>query len=240
LGPSSGVTSYRRSELRQRCDESYQSLPDKLKFNINQPIPPEADMIGSRVMLRLEFLLQSFLLDRLPVAEDDEYIIKQKLMNTSRTILEHIVLLARYRERLGGCSYEMTWVVTYFGLQSASLLAIELIKQHNYPRLYLGTLPRSEIVQLLSVFLFCLDMIGPEEGNYTLCVRVHKVIKRSLDKVLAAPEMDHDRLLTTPGGSRPPVPDVDVPTMMGPDNDEDFMKWLTEVDWSRGPWVDNF
>ena len=239
LGPSAEVSPARREELKQRCEDTYAHLPPGIRFDITTPISATEHMLCGQVLLRLEFLLHIFLLERLPTTPDDTHSNKQNLINISKTIIEHVIVLARYRDRLADFSYGMTWAVVYFGLPSAGILTLELLKQHQYPRQYALSLSRSEIVQILSVFLFCLSMVGPDEGNFKICVRMKKVISRSLDRVLEPRDAELEEMIT-PGGSRQPLPDVDMPSMMGVDDDPDFMEWLTSVDWEKGPWADTF
>ena len=113
---------------------------------------------------------------------------------------------------------------------------MELLKQHQYPGRYKEDLPRSEVIQLLSIYLLCLSAVGPEDGNYQICQRMHKVVKRIMDEVLGSPQAQQ---LATPSSSGQLIPDVDISAMMTPnDEDPNFMDWLQSVDWNMAPWMD--
>lgn len=44
---------------------------------------------------------------------------------------------------------------------------------------------RASVIQNLSVFVACLEWVGPDEGNYILCARVAKMIQNILERALA-------------------------------------------------------
>ena len=59
--------------------------------------------------------------------------------------------------------------IVYYGIPSAATLSVELLKQSKGPHELRVSLPRSEIIQNLSIFIGALEWVRPTEGNYTLC-----------------------------------------------------------------------
>lgn len=132
-----------------------------------------------------KYLLSNFLLDRLPACGSSKT--KQDLIETARKMLDGILVLCANRDKLTNYSIEFVWAITYTGIHSAAILSVELLKESRFPQEWRLVLPRSEVIQNLSMFIGCLEWVRPSEGNYTLCVRMRKVIKRILDQVLELP-----------------------------------------------------
>lgn len=59
--------------------------------------------------------------------------------------------------------------IVYHGIPAAAILSVELLKQSKFPQDWRLSLPRSEIIQNLSIFIGALEWVRPSEGNYTLC-----------------------------------------------------------------------
>lgn len=137
----------------------------------------------------------------------------------------------------------------YFGIPAAGVLAVELLKQHQYPKRYSLVLPRSQVIRDLSVFNHYLDMVTPYNGNYVVCSRIHKVIEKVLEQVLdpsAVPTMVLDRDGDGDTVAEPDelpddfgdLPEPDMPAVVGPIGDMEFMEWMNAVDWTKGPWTE--
>jgi hypothetical protein len=132
------------------------------------------------------------------------------------------------------------------------VLCVELLKQMKQlpgtpPTL---RLPRSEIVQNLSLLVGFLEWVKPAAGNYQLCVRMRIIIKRILDQILnpsppsSAPPASQESVemtgqnLELANGNGVAVP-FDWNIEMGNyEEGVDNLDWLNNVDWSRGPWFD--
>ena len=227
--------------MKQRSEEAYASLPAHLRLQPEDPmfLQSPSDMLILRVNLSLEFLLNRFLLERLP--DDGSRQNKQDMLNTAKEMLDRIIILSANRDRLHEHQVGFSWAIVYFGIPTAGVLAMELLKQSKYPHLYPLTLPRSEVIQNLSIFIGCLGSIRPTQGNYTLCVRMRKVIRRILDQVLEPVSAFNTQLTPSSMEAEPQfVPDIDISSVMGPTDDPDFAEWLNSVDWTRGPWVDSY
>ena len=133
--------------------------------------------------------------------------------------------------------------ISYSGIPAAATLSVELLKQAKYPLEWRPKLPRADAIQELSQFLGCLDWVRPTEGNYKICVRMRKIIKRVLDEILelpnppAAPQASYS---PTESAERreapdPVVGDVELSACLSGDGKEevDFLDWLNSVDWTR-------
>ncbi|MCJ1384382.1 hypothetical protein MMC17_007498 [Xylographa soralifera] len=241
LGPDIGSSYLRRDDVKQRSEQAYASLPAHLRLQPGDPmfLQTASDMLILRVNLSLEFLLNRFLLERLP--DDGSQQNKQDMLNTAKEMLDRIIILSANRDRLHEHQVGFSWAIVYFGIPTAGVLAMELLKQSKYPNLYPLTLPRSEVIQNLSIFIGCLGSIRPTQGNYTLCVRMRKVIRRILDQVLEPVSAFNAQL--TPSSMEAEshfVPDIDISSVMGPTDDPDFAEWLSSVDWTKGPWVNSY
>ncbi|MCJ1435040.1 hypothetical protein MMC27_004410 [Xylographa pallens] len=241
LGPDIGSSYLRRDDVKQRSEEAYASLPAHLRLQPEDPmfLQSPSDMLILRVNLSLEFLLNRFLLERLP--DDGSQQNKQDMLNTAKEMLDRIIILSANRDRLHEHQVGFSWAIVYFGIPTAGVLAMELLKQSKYPHLYPLTLPRSEVIQNLSIFIGCLGSIRPTQGNYTLCVRMRKVIRRILDQVLEPVSAFNTQLTPSSMEAEPQfVPDIDISSVMGPTDDADFTEWLNSVDWTKGPWVNSY
>ncbi|MCJ1405796.1 hypothetical protein MMC11_009026 [Xylographa trunciseda] len=241
LGPDIGSSYMHRDDVKRRSEQAYANLPAHLRLMSEDPmfLQLSSDMLILRVNLSLEFLLNRFLLERLP--DDGSQQNKQDMLNTAKEMLDKIIILSANRDRLHEHQVGFSWAIVYFGIPTAGVLAVELLKQSKYPHLYPLTLPRSEVIQNLSIFIGCLGSIRPTQGNYTLCVRMRKVIRRILDQVLE-PVSTFDAQLTPSSMEAEPqfVPDIDISSVMGPTDDPDFAEWLNSVDWTKGPWVTSY
>ena len=90
-------------------------------------------------MLKIDFLINDFLLDHLPDADSRH---KQDVINTYRQLLAKIVLLSGSRDRLVDSQMCFSWILVYAGIPSAGILAVELLKQSKQPNEYPFILPR--------------------------------------------------------------------------------------------------
>jgi hypothetical protein len=107
-------------------------------------------------------------------------------------------------------------------------------------------LPRSEIVQNLSLLVGFLEWVKPAAGNYQLCGRMRIIIKSVLDQILnptpspSAEDMPSETLENNGIANANGVVGVYDPSLFetGWDEDMENLEWLNNMDWSRGPWFD--
>ena len=101
----------------------------------------------------------------------------------------------------------------------------------KHPRDLHLKLPRSEVVQNLSILTGFLDWVRPLAGNYHICGRMRQIIKKILDQIL-----------DPPSGTEPPETpafgSVDFEADFGMFENLDDLDWLNSVDWTRGPLMD--
>lgn len=231
LGPPDESTPTRRNELKRKSREKYAQMPEILQYKANDPKLQtiSASSFNLKIGMYQEWLLNDFLLDRLPNCGSVQT--KQNLINTARRMLDSVLVLCANRDRLKDYLVGFVCAITYSGIPSAAILSIELLKQSKFPTELHFDLPRSEVIQNLSVFIGCLEWVRSSEGNYILCVRMRKVIKRILDQVLELPPPSVSPVeMTDPIVAPPEVP---ISSMFEPGDEPDFLEWLNSVDWTR-------
>lgn len=178
-----------------------------------------------------------------------EFLLKRALVNRGHAHCTELILPARgtlslllktlaKRELFRDFQIDLIGLIAFHGLPSAGVLAIELLKQEQSKQYTPEILPRSEIIQDISVFLGALATVGPGEGNHAICAQGHRALKRLLDKILSPDPVPQraDGTLDTPldfGGSMIDMSGLYFPT----GNDAEFLQWLGDVDWDRGSWL---
>ncbi len=68
-------------------------------------------------------------------------------------------------------------------------------------------------------------------GNYTLCIRMKKVIKRILDEVLELPPPTQCR--DESNLPNPAPPELAISSILPSEEEPAFLEWLNSVDWTR-------
>lgn len=222
-----------------RIEQTYSSFPHYLKFNkANVSDPDVSDhKLWTRISLRLKMLEHRLLLERLAFKQN--VLDGQSMVDCAREMLDLVVLIWVQRDRFIEHHHDYDWILMWGGIPSAGVLCVELSKharqsQGTQPAL---NIPRSEIVQNLSLLVGFLEWIKPSAGNYQLCRRMTQIIKRILDQILNPAPASQD-LAATEGNGFENTMQYDPMLDVGFDNDMDNMEWLNTVDWSRGPWVD--
>jgi hypothetical protein len=136
-------------------------------------------------LLYIDYLHSHFLLHRAVVKHTN--VGHKPLYDTARLLLSTVLRICNDRETTTDRSKQVSWVMLYYGLPSACVLAFEVLQQGQKPGPHLVVLPRSEIIRNLSVFVSCLAWIAkpsPSHGNYTTCKEVEKKLSRILDQIL--------------------------------------------------------
>ena len=231
LGPPDDSTSARRDELKKKSQEKYAQMPEILQY---QPDDPKLQTVSAssftlKIAIYQEWLLNDFLLDRLP--DGGSVQVRQNLINTARKMLDGVLVSCANRDRLRDYMVGFVWTITYSGVPSAAILSIELLGQSKFPSEFHLDMPRSEIIQNLSIFIGCLEWVRPSEENYTLCARMRKVIKRILDQVLELPPPTVPPVEVAIPTLAPP--ELPVSSIFEPGDEPDFLEWLNSVDWTR-------
>ena len=170
------------SELKRRSEEAYTQIPDHLKYVPGDTRHRTAYRFSLVLALYQEYLLNNFLLDRLP--DYGSFKTRQDLIDTARKMLDGILVICANRDKLNNYTIGFVWSVstfkdwrdsllicikvTYSGIPSAAILSVELLKQAKFPQDSRLNLPRSEIIQNLSMFIGCLEWVRPSEGKQSL------------------------------------------------------------------------
>lgn len=208
--------------------------------------------------LRLKFLEDRLLLERL--AHKQGVLDGQSMIECAREMLELTVLIWVQRDRFVQYQHDFDWMLMCWGVPSSGVLCVELLKQLKQPLPSRLRIPRSEIVQNLSLLIGFLEWVKPAAGNYQLCTRMRLIIKRILDQILdpspqasqsavpssqesaAGTEMTGQAFEVNPNGLLGQFDTaVPPPSAFDTANYEDGLMnldWLNSVDWSRGPWSD--
>lgn len=120
-----------------------------------------------------------------------------------------------------------------YGVPSAGVLCVELLKATNSPGTSQTKMPRAEIIRKLSIFISCLEWGRPTDESYNLCGHMHKIISHIMDQVLAPPTSK-----TGVNLQMKETADTDSPSDFALENDTDWLQWLNTVDWSNSNWAD--
>jgi hypothetical protein len=95
-----------------------------------------------------------------------------------------VLNISKHRDRIRGLSRDFSWVSIFYGLPSASLLAIELLRQQQQ-RSETIKLPRSETIRNISVFITSLDWVATkDDGNFLLCQGARHMLEKIMDAML--------------------------------------------------------
>ena len=144
-------------------------------------------------------------------------------------------------------------MLTCWGIPSAGVLSVELLKQTKNPGKNNINLPRSEIIRNLSLLIGFLEWVRPAAGNYKLCAQMCHIIKHILDQILNPSLLQQQPSLSQEAPStqimQPQNPNAGAtvsaidttildPATLGDGFGLDNLEWLNDIDWSRGPWID--
>lgn len=206
------------------------------------------------------------LLERL--AYKHSFLSGQSMVDCAREMLELTVMLWVQRDRFVEHHHDYDWMLMCWGIPSSGVLCVELLKQVKAPMSSKLNVPRSEIVQNLSLLIGFLEWVKPAAGNYQLCGRMRLIIKRILDQILnPTPLANQNTIPSSLESLGPPASGVPGSSydstgagvngvnangpLMSFDNGTGFEQqvgfeegmeggfdWLNSVDWSRGPWFD--
>ncbi|KAJ5620083.1 hypothetical protein N7510_004067 [Penicillium lagena] len=180
------------------------------------------------VYCHLDLLYSDFLLQRILVKRSLTG--SESLVCLADQMLKAILAQIAISQRCGKPFSEIGWTIPYFGLPSAGILAIELLRrtQNPHPRPNERPFPRSEVIQNLSILASHIQyIILPQKGNYEVCQRGRKAILYILDHVLST--------RTDATASVAPVPNDVIPTDWL--NDEwlndgtEFIRWIDKLNW---------
>ncbi|PQE31313.1 fungal specific transcription factor protein [Rutstroemia sp. NJR-2017a WRK4] len=248
LGDPNDLKSDRILSLLDRLQETYLSLPSVVRFSPSDAYSHNtADwVLWYRLIVHLSFLEQRLTLERL--AHKIQILNGQSMIDCALEMLKLTNLIWVQRDRFAGHHHDYDWMLMCWGVPSSGVLCVEVLKQMKSPSASEGLkIPKSEIVQNLSLLIGFLEWIIPGAGNYALCKRMSQLVKKILDQILnhSPGSSQQDSESRTLGFEENGFAGVDDNGMVGVDMnglDGDVggfgnLDWLNELDWSRGPWM---
>ena len=78
-----------------------------------------------------------------------------------------------------------------YAVPGSGILCLELLRQSSSPETYTLKLPRSDIIQDLSVLVAFLDWLRPSESDIAAKAQIKGILQRSLDRILSMPASLH-------------------------------------------------
>ncbi|KAJ5708555.1 hypothetical protein N7488_008356 [Penicillium malachiteum] len=201
----------RIEELVQQSELTWASLPSFLHRRHDPEVPSPAKVLPCEhsvyLQLHLDFIYNQFMLYRILSKRLNVW--SPELIKVSQEILGEVLFLIDTRVRNMTLTPEISWVISFFGLSSAGVLSIELVRRASNsniddPSVAATTpFPRSRVIQALSNFASYLQtIVRPHEGNYDICQQARETIGRVLDFVLTdAPKPDSTENPHSPNNS---------------------------------------
>ncbi|CZR70092.1 uncharacterized protein PAC_19993 [Phialocephala subalpina] len=225
LGNQEQWSLQRLDELKSRTRDSYSKFPKQLQVSKTDLIACKDDQLMWRLMMaRFDYLRINFLLERLSSERGGAS--KRKLLEAAREMLDLTVFLWLERDRSANRKHDYDYIIMSYGIPCIGILCTEFLKQVKNPNEVEVKLPCSEIVQNLSMIIGFLDWVRPAAGNYKLCCRMSRVIRRVLDHILE-PAPEH--------GIRDTGILLEMPDGIWPVDGLDDLDWLNSIDWTWGP-----
>ncbi|TGJ87174.1 hypothetical protein E0Z10_g1583 [Xylaria hypoxylon] len=186
----------RAEQIQKQSSEYWESLPLFVRSMENDSY--DYSEVGSskkrpletllKITLRQGYRANELLLQRVLIRKTGAS--WDKLVEAASSIFEDILQVTKRHELASILQSNISALLAVSGLRSASVIAVELLKQEqlpNYPKNPL--LQRSRTIQDLSVFAARLGDVDPSDGSFTVCDQGRKVITRILDKILSPPNL---------------------------------------------------
>ena len=240
----------RASNIKDRMKRCFDSMPAFLRNKPKTLCECKGELTAPHMLyqrcVHFGFLNNQMLLQRVLVEKADGD--PKELVETARKLFKEVLFIVTNRELMRDFQLDLSCILNAHGLRTAAVIAVELLKQEQCPALATATpLPRSEIIQDLSVFASSLSSIDPSDGNYELCVAGHRIIKRILDRILSPPPARPAESVTTFSPGQAPLSNSGLDAVLGWPNlgfdnslnvapDVDFMQWLENGDWDNNRW----
>ncbi|KAJ6043032.1 hypothetical protein N7460_004387 [Penicillium canescens] len=217
--------SHRVENLSHESRQERQLLPEFLHWN------PDSDgSVISRVEedllfeVHMEFLYNDFLLYRTLAQRTETE--PEAIIDISREILSAVILMVSKKIRSGHSLNSHIGNMCLPGLPSAGVLSVELLRQTRpTPRSTALNLPRSEIIQNLTLFASYLDaIIAPHDGNYRVAQQGQRAIRHVLNQVLSV-NSGPCSISVGPAAGHKLTEDDNLPHDMNTDDDL-FLGWF--------------
>ncbi|CAI7580146.1 unnamed protein product [Penicillium glandicola] len=169
-------------EIQAKSRAIWRSAPDQLRYDRR---PNDHFYHGwlTIVYLYLDYLYTCFLLYRAVIKNTNTG--QADLCDVSRRVLAIVIQINSIRTPMVDLDRHFSWIVLTYGVPSASVLLLELLRQSHEPGPHTVPLPRAELIRNLSVFVSFLSWVaGPGHGNYHTCKQAEKKLSRILDQLL--------------------------------------------------------
>ncbi|KAL1979167.1 hypothetical protein VTN96DRAFT_6605 [Rasamsonia emersonii] len=176
------------SKILERAQAAWETCPDHLRYDRCSDSNPTGwyDTGSPIFLLYLDYLYSGFLLHRTLIKYTG--LGQVPLFDTARQLLSTVLRICNDRDNATDRSRHYSWIVLYYGLPSACVLAFEVLRQTQQAGPHPVVLPRAEVIRNLSVFVSCLSWVArPGQGNYGMCKEVEKKLSHILDRILDPP-----------------------------------------------------
>ncbi|TGO28088.1 hypothetical protein BPAE_0032g00310 [Botrytis paeoniae] len=230
LGTVNQFSEARIMDLRKRNENIQERLPPWLRLSSSTPTNSSTTTHWIQTALKFNCLQCSFILEQVFVRKVKGD--KQPLLDISRQLLALTVSMWTSKDRFVTYYSDYDWIIMCYGIPSAGVICVELIKEMENPAAQPAYyLPRSEVIQNLSLLVGFLDWVRPTAANHELCGRMRQIVKRTLDKILDPPKITNTPKAST--STTVPISNLNFEPMAMDDLD-----WLDTIDWAKGPFMD--
>ncbi|GKZ38802.1 hypothetical protein AbraIFM66950_011296 [Aspergillus brasiliensis] len=207
--------------LKAQATDIYAQFPEAIKFNAedvhDRDIPGQ--LLALRVLVRLDFLLNLFILERLLTRH--RVVDEQALIQVSHEMVGLTLIYWKHKDRFEN-HIDFSWLAMSYAVPGSGILCLELLRQASSLETYTLDLPRSDIIQNLSVLVAFLDWLRPSESDVAAKAQIKEILQRSLDRILSMPASLH-----SPAGAALDA----LPDFVGADPHLDLLNTFAWVDW---------
>ncbi|KAJ5103389.1 hypothetical protein N7532_003918 [Penicillium argentinense] len=184
----------RTQEIKEKIRDVWESTPDQICYDRRKNDDLHDGWL-TIVYMYLNYLYTCFLLQRTLIKHTNTG--QEALCEISRQTLGIVISITSIRSPMVDLDRHFSWIALTYGLPTASVLLLELLRQSHEPGPHNVELPRSELIRNLSVFVSLLSWVSrPGHGNYHTCKEAEKKLSRILDQLLdpqpVHAEMVHD------------------------------------------------
>ncbi|KAK8038662.1 FAD dependent oxidoreductase superfamily [Apiospora rasikravindrae] len=174
----------RIGQLRAKQTQAVSEFPKTAVFQLHELRAADMDITGfyQRLLVRLEILMNEFLLDRLQYRHfqadsSDLLVTAYEMVVLTLTVWTHMDLFTEKRD--------FDWVLMGYGAPAGGVLCMELLNptlQGAHPKN--AEISRSAIIQKLSLLVGFFEWVSPSAPNAALCENALVTIKHVLDATL--------------------------------------------------------
>lgn len=231
--------------IEERMRDDWLSMPDCVRAPIDSTDSMRqlglVDALWT-TMLKIDYTTNNLVLQRVVLQKTGSS--AAKLISAAQEILNDIKHIAQSHQIAHAAQTDYICFLIH-GLSSASILAVELLKQEQsstYPAEPL--LPRSRTIQDLAEFVATLKSVDRSNAAYPMCEQSHQAISHILDKILSHRPGESRPVPTTAQAhdERSAMDGQDITALDGTGDfgfagnlglDDDFLMPMTEdpVDW---------